>query len=175
MNAKLVEKIIYLLLIFFIGAFVGKIVETIVYFVTKHKFINTGSLFGPWIPIYGVGAVILYFLHPLKDKPILLFLVSSLLCGTLEYFTGLFLDKVIHKPMWDYKDMYLSIGGYVCLLSVVSFGIAGLLLNYLFLPLFNKVFNNVDFKYIKYATCIITILFIVDFILSKMYKNVPLS
>ncbi len=172
---KLMEKICYLLLIFFIGSFVGKVIETIVYFITKHKFINTGSLFGPWIPIYGIGAVILYFLHPLKDKPIWLFLSSALLSGTLEYFTGLFLDKVLHKPMWDYKGMFLNIQGYVCLLGVVSFGIAGLVLNYLFLPKFNKIFESVDFKYIKYVTCFITVIFIADFILSKMYKNLPLS
>lgn len=153
----------------------GKIVETLIYLVTKHKFLNTGSLFGPWIPIYGVGSVILYYLHPFKDKPILLFLSAALLSGVLEYFTGLFLDKVLHKPMWDYKDMFLSIQGYVCFISVVCFGIAGLILNYLFLPFFNKLFNSINFKYTKYVTIAITILFIIDFILSKMYKNLPLQ
>lgn len=173
MKIKLLEKVCYLLLIFFCGSFVGKVVETIVYFVTKHKILNTGTLFGPWIPIYGVGAVILYFLHPLKDKPIFLFLSSSLLSGILEYFTGLFLDKVIHKPMWDYSKMFLNIQGYVCLLGVISFGIGGLALNYLFLPVFNKIFNNVSFKYIKYVTVFILVLFIADLILSKMFKHLP--
>lgn len=169
------EKVCYILLIFFIGSFAGKIIETIVYLVTKHKLINTGTLFGPWIPIYGIGAVILYFLHPLKDKPIWLFLSSALLSGVLEYFTGLFLDKVLHKSMWDYKGMFINIQGYVCLVSVVSFGIAGLVLNYLFLPFFDKIFNSIDFKYTKYVTIVITLLFIADFILSKMYKNLPLQ
>lgn len=172
---KLLEKVCYILLIFFIGAFVGKVVETIVYLTTKHKFINTGSLFGPWIPIYGIGAVILYFLHPLKGKPLCLFLSSALLSGILEYFTGLFLDKVLHKPMWDYSKMFLNIQGYVCLLGVVSFGIGGLILNYGFLPFFDKTFKSIDFKYTKYVTLAITILFIIDFIFSRMYKNLPLK
>lgn len=175
MKIKLMERICYLLLIFFIGSFVGKVIETLVYFVTKHKIINTGTLFGPWIPIYGIGAVILYFLHPLKDKPILLFLAAALLSGILEYSTGLFLDKVLHKPMWDYSGMFLNIQGYVCLLGVVSFGIAGLVLNYLFLPIYDKIFNAIDFKYTKYVTLVITVIFVVDFILSKMYKDLPLS
>lgn len=172
---RILEKLCYILLIFFVGSFVGKVVETIIYLTTKHKLINTGSMFGPWIPIYGIGAVILYFLHPLKNKPLYLFLSAALLSGVLEYFTGLFLDKVLHKPMWDYSGMFLNIQGYVCLLGVVSFGIGGLILNYGFLPFFDRVFNTINFKYTKYLTLSLTLIFIADFIISKMYKNLPLS
>lgn len=175
MSKGKVNYICYVVLIFFLGAFLGKVFETILYLVLKQKLINTGSLFGPWIPIYGIGAIILYYLKPLKKNPILLFIAAMFLSGGLEYITGLVLDKVFHMRLWEYKNMFLNIQGYICFLSVLSFGICGLLFNYLVQPLFDKLYNEIKFSYIKYSTIILTVIFIIDFILSKLYKDLPLT
>ena len=41
-----------------------------------------GGCFGPWIVIYGIGALLIFFLtYRLKKKPWAVFLVSGLSCG----------------------------------------------------------------------------------------------
>ncbi len=165
------KKIIYLILVFFIGAFAGKVYETLFYLIVNHELFNTGTLFGPWIIIYGVGSVLLYFLKSFKKNPIILFLLSILITGTLEYFSGLVLDKVFGLMLWNYNGLFLNIGGYVCFRSVITFAIGGLLLHYLLIPILDKIFIKIKYNYIKYFTYILVVLFIIDFILSKIFKN----
>lgn len=165
------KKITYLIIIFFIGAFVGKVYETLFYLIVNHELFNTGTLFGPWIMIYGVGAVLLYFLKPFKKNPIILFLLSILITGTLEYFSGLIIDKVFGLMLWNYNGLFLNIGGYVCFRSVITFAMGSLLLHYLLIPILDKLFIRVKYNYIKNFTYILSSLFIIDFILSKLFKN----
>ena len=165
------KEIIYLILIFFIGAFIGKVYETLFYLIINHELFNTGTLFGPWIIIYGVGSVLLYFLKPFKKNPILLFLLSIFITGCLEYFSGLFIDKIFGIMLWNYKGLFLDIGGYVCFRSVFTFAIGSLLLHYLLIPVLDKILNKIKYSYIKNFSYILIILFTIDFILSKLFKN----
>lgn len=165
------KKIIYIILIFFLGAFAGKVYETLFYWLIDGTLFNTGTLFGPWIMIYGVGAILLYFLRPFKKNPIILLILSMLITGILEYFSGLFIDKVMGLMLWNYNGLFLNIGGYVCLRSALSFGIGSLVLHYLIIPILDKVFIKIKYNYIKYFTYILIILFVVDFVLSKFYKT----
>ena len=79
MNKKnIIDKILYYFLIFLIGAISGYIYEVIFYYITLGVLNNWGILYGPWLPIYGVGAVFLSMLKPLKKNPILLFISNHL-------------------------------------------------------------------------------------------------
>ena len=57
MRKEVNQKILYLILIFMIGAVVGYIYEVIFYLIQDHQLINRGVLYGPYLPIYGAGAV----------------------------------------------------------------------------------------------------------------------
>ena len=59
------------------------------------------------------------------------------------------------------------INGLVCLRSVLTFAVGSLILNYLLLPLIDKYYNK---KYYKYTYIIISI-FIIDIIVSNLYRN----
>ena len=62
----------YLFLIFFAGCIIGWIYEEIFYWITEGLLRNRGILYGPWLPIYGIGALGIYALKPLKGRPALL-------------------------------------------------------------------------------------------------------
>lgn len=110
---------------FFLYAFLGWCVEVSFAALTTGKFVNRGFLNGPVCPIYGFGAVIvLWFLEPLKQNLLLLFVGSVVLTSLLELVTGFVLEKLFHQRWWDYSEFPFNIGGYICLLFSILWGFA---------------------------------------------------
>ena len=164
------ENIIYLLLlIFVIGGVIGFIYEELFYKIDLGYFVKRGTTFGPWIPIYGFGSLFITILcYRLKDKPFVIFLLSSVITGVLEYGTGWFCDKILHHRYWDYNTEILNFGninGYVCFRSVFLFALAGLFLIYVLVPKVNKLLNKYN---LKIVSIILSSLFIIDIILYKI-------
>ena len=128
------------LLIVITGMF-GFLYEFIFYYFNggMTTFYWRGGNFLPWINIYATGSVLIYLLtYKDRKKPLKVFLVSVITTGILEYFSGLGMDKIAGKRCWDYSQEILgalNINGYVCLRSVLVFGVFSLLLIYIVLPL----------------------------------------
>lgn len=116
--------IYHLAAFFFIYSLLGWCAEVVYAAVKNGRFINRGFLNGPICPIYGVGVVaVIYCLEGVKDNIILLYLASVLLVTVIEGLTGLVLDKIFHHKWWDYSSRPLNIGGYVCLLFSMIWGL----------------------------------------------------
>ena len=143
----LLDKLLYYFVIFILGAITGYIYEVIFYYITLGVLNNWGILYGPWLPIYGVGAVFLSMLKPLKKNPILLFILSIIITGLLEYIVGYISVNIFNQRLWDYTGLFLNINGLVCLRSVLTFAVGSLILNYLLLPLIDKYYNKKYYKY----------------------------
>ena len=130
-----VYEISVLVLYLAIYSFLGWIVEVAFVFVTTQKLENRGFLTGPFLPIYGVGAVLLVLLVlPYVKNPFLVFLASFIITTALEFVTHLALDKIFHIRLWDYSDKPFNIRGRVCLQNSLLFGVLGLLLIYVLHP-----------------------------------------
>ena len=97
-----------------------------------------GGNFLPWINIYAMGAILIYVLTYKKRKnPLFVFIVSMVSTGILEYIGGFFMEHIMKIKCWDYNTEILSFGsinGYVCIRSVLVFGISALLLMYIIVP-----------------------------------------
>ena len=131
-----VYEISVLVLYLAIYSFLGWIVEVLYVFATTQKLENRGFLTGPFLPIYGVGAVLLVLLVlPYVKNPFLVFLASFVITTVLEFVTHLALDKIFHIRLWDYSDKPVNIHGRVCLQNSLMFGVLGLLLIYVLHPL----------------------------------------
>lgn len=132
---------IFCLIIALAGIF-GFLYEFIFYYFNSgmKQFYWRGGNFLPWINIYATGSIMIYFLTYKKRKNALkVFLISSVFCGILEYFSGLGM-YIIGDGLrcWDYNSEILNfgnIGGFVCLRSVLFFGLSSLLLIYIIVPL----------------------------------------
>lgn len=128
-------------LIVVISGVFGFLYEFIFYFFNggMEGFYWRGGNFLPWINIYATGALMIYLLtYKLKSKPWLVFLISFVSCGVLEYFSGLGM-YIIGDGLrcWDYNSEILNfgnIGGFVCLRSALFFGLSSLLLIYGIIP-----------------------------------------
>lgn len=171
-NFDLITKLCIYLVTFLIGSVVGYIYEIIFYLVMDNELINRGFLYGPYLPVYGVGAVfMLWLLKRFKKRPWLVFLLAMIITGIVEYITGVLMFEIYHKTWWDYTGLFLNINGYVCLRSVFTFGIGGLLLIYLVDPLVSKL--SVTLNRHKYLLCSFggIFLIIIDFVFTLIFRN----
>ena len=163
------------MLTFVFAGIVGFLYEEVCVYINDGEFFKRGTTYGPWIPIYGFGALIIFFAtFKLRKKPLLVFLVSSLLCGTLELVSGYVLDKFFGLRLWDYSLVILNWGnlnGYICVRSVITWGLMGLFFICVMLPLFEK-FQNKRPKAFNVVSFVSFGLFVLDIVLS-LTLNTP--
>lgn len=133
-------SIYFILLYFFVYGFLGWCTEVGFAAFKTHHFVNRGFLNGPICPIYGVGVTaVITVLTPYKSDIIVLYILSVVLVTVLEGVTGWAMDKIFHNKWWDYSDMPLNIGGYVCLLFSIVWGFACLFIIYFIQPLVHNL------------------------------------
>ena len=134
-----------------------------------------GGNFLPWINIYAMGAILIYVLTYKKRKnPLFIFIISMISTGILEYIGGYFMEHIMQVRCWDYSNEILNFGninGYVCLRSVLVFGLSALLLMYLIVPLcfyLAKKMPKKAFLILSYTICAI---FLFDELYNLIFAN----
>jgi len=160
-------------ILFFIYSFFGWSIETIGEYIKSKKFVNRGFLLGPICPVYGFGAIfITLFLSQYKYDWFVVFGLSAILCGSLEYFTSYIMEKLFKSRWWDYSNFKYNINGRVCLEVIALFAIAGILIIDFLNPLFEKfIISNISDRAKDIITSITCSLFFVDVILSFNIMN----
>lgn len=120
---NLITEIIF---IFVTYSFIGWILESLYKSILQKRIVNSGFLIGPFCPIYGYGALIMYYaLESLKNNIIILFMVSFIILSIWEYIVGVLLELVFKAKYWDYSDKFCNINGRVCLLNSCFWGVLG--------------------------------------------------
>lgn len=114
---------------FFAFSFAGWIWEVLVGLVQHGHFVNRGFLYGPVLPIYGVGSIAaIVVLGPVGSAltgPIgvlVQFVTGAVFAGILEYATSWAMEQLFHARWWDYSHNRFNLNGRVCLAGMVIFG-----------------------------------------------------
>lgn len=93
------------------------------------KWVNRGFINGPFLPIYGFGAIIMLFATlPVRSNILLIFLFGMLAATALEYFTGWAIEKLFKARYWDYTYQPFNLNGYICLGCSLTWGLCAILL-----------------------------------------------
>ena len=101
----------------------GWLVESIYMSFCNHKITNRGFAKGPFCPIYGFGALTVFFiLRPYSDNSILLFFLGSFLATTLEFLTALVMKRIFGEIWWEYHEKPFNYRGIICLESSIAWG-----------------------------------------------------
>lgn len=130
----------FVMLSFFIYGFLGWCTEVVFAAVKEQHFVNRGFLNGPICPIYGLGVTsVVFFLSGFRENLVLLYIASVILVTVLEGITGYLMEKIFHARWWDYSNMPLNIGGYVCVLFSLVWGAACVLIVDFIHPLIMKL------------------------------------
>lgn len=148
--------------------------EVICKSIEAKKFINRGFLIGPYCPIYGWGAIaITILLHRYTDDWIVLFFMSIIACGILEYTTSYVMEKLFHARWWDYSRRKYNINGRICLETLIPFGILGLLIMYVTNPFILKYLTKLPQNNLNIIAGVLFAIFVIDSIISlKVVSNV---
>ena len=145
--------------------FIGWLWESIPASFRKKHFVNRGFLNGPWIPIYGVGAIMVYLVLGDENLKIIpLFLSSAILDVTLEYLTSWGMEKLFHARWWDYSEKPFNLNGRICLLGFVVFGIFSVVVVDYLQPLFMSWVEKLSLLTTNILFYTLATLFITDLI-----------
>ena len=157
-----------LFLLFFIYSFLGYIVESISVSLMEKKVVwNRGFLVGPYIPIFGTGAMTMILtLQKYKDDIVALFIMRMVVCLTIEYLCSLVAEKIFKLRWWNYSDKLFNINGRICLQNGILFGIGGVLIVKYVNTWIENLILLLPNSLMVTLSIILTIIFVSDTILS---------
>lgn len=172
-NKKQIGITIFLL--YMIGCVGGWIYEIIFYQIDTGHFVKRGQGLGPWLPIYGFGALaMMVLIYKWKHSPVTVFFGSALIAGFIEYMTGWVLFHFGNGlRLWDYNTEiwnWGNIGGYVCFRSVLVFGLAGLLLAYVIIPRLFQMTAKMKLSSLIAITLPLAVVYTADFLVGYIAK-----
>ena len=153
--------------LFMIYAILGWCMEVTCKLIQYKRFINRGFLIGPYCPIYGYGAILITFLlKKYINDPIALFFMAIIICGTLEYLTSYFMEKIFKARWWDYSQKKFNINGRICLNTIIPFGLLGLFIMYVSNPFFISKIEMLPQMWLNILFWALLAIYIVDNIVS---------
>ncbi len=161
-------QICYYFLQFFIYSFLGWLVETInCSILAKKKVLNRGFLIGPYLPIYGIAAILMtFFLTEYKHDPFVLFCMAAVYASLLEYFTSYWMEKVFHARWWNYTHEKFNLNGRICLKNSLLFGFLGFIVLYVTNPIIFSLLDKIPQPILIILAWICFSLFLLDVIIT---------
>lgn len=136
-----------------------------------HKFINRGYLRGPWIPIYGAGAVLNYWLIGWIGNVPAIFVVAMFTSGVVEYITSYAMERMFHKRWWDYTRYRYNLNGRICLYGCIIFGIGNVILLCFVHPVIMQFTAAIPELVLTRVVLFLYILFVVDVVYTTVHME----
>ena len=175
MRRKDVFKFVLIIFwVFIIGSMIGYGVETIVAIIQNGHFASRqGLLYGPLIPVYGIGLVVYYLvISKIKNKGNLkIFIITMVLGGIVEYLFSFFQEKFFGTVSWDYSNLWFNLNGRTSLLHCLYWGTGGVLFVKYVYPFIEKLINKIDILALKQITVILLVLLAFDVGISCIAAN----
>lgn len=160
-----------LIVIFFIGAFLGDIIETVFCFLTMGEIMSRSSVvYGPFSIVWGLGCAFLTaLLYLCKEKDNwYIFWLGTLLGGAYEYICSVFTELVFGTIFWDYSGFAFNLGGRINLLYCFFWGIAAVIWLKLIYPRLSALIEKIPMKTGKVVTNLFIVFMVFDMVLSSL-------
>lgn len=185
---KIMQEIMVIFWIFIIGSVVGYIYEMIVVLFKKGYFESRqGLIYGPFTPVYGVGAII-YYLVLSKFNPknkvdentkdicikyngkliyyIKIFCITAVLGGITEYIFSFMQEKLFGTISWDYSYLKFNLNGRTSLMHCTYWGIAGIMYVTLVEPVLVRIREKIEKTNLKLVTLTLSLFMVFDITIS---------
>lgn len=159
--------IIQWLFFFYFYCFFGWIFESTFVSVKNRKFVNRGFMRGPFLPIYGSGAIMMLVVSmPFQENIFLTYVAGCIGATVLELVTGVLMEALFKVRYWDYSDQKINFKGYICLSSTIAWGFLTILMTEFLHKGVETIVFAIPGIVISLLTVVLTIYIIVDFTLS---------
>lgn len=155
------------LFFFYMYCFLGWCFESAYVSIRTRKFVNRGFMRGPFLPIYGSGAIMMYVVSmPFQDNIVLTYFAGCVGATALEYVTGFLMDRLFHIRYWDYSNQKFNFQGHICLSSTLTWGFFTILMTRVIHKPIEQFVMRIPKNVLSYATFFLTIYIVADFALS---------
>lgn len=153
-----------LLCYFIVFSVIGLFIETIYCYITTGVLESRkGLIWGPFCPVYGVGAsLLILLLNRFKNSKIKLLIYGGIVGDVIEYLMSYGLEAIYSTRFWDYSYTNFHLNGRICLIYTVFWAILSILLISFVKPLIDKCMMKINFKYTNIIEILITIFLIID-------------
>lgn len=152
---------------FFLYCFFGWIFESLYVSGKSDRWVNRGFLNGPFLPLYGSGAIMLLLLSNGYKSNMLFIYISGFVGGTaLEYITGTVMEALFKVRYWDYSNRRFNFRGRICLTASVTWGILAILMVHVIQPSVEKIILSFPATMLTVCVLLITVWVSGDFALS---------
>lgn len=157
--------------LFFIGAFLGDIIETIFCRATAGVWMSRSSVvYGPFSIVWGLGCVLLTaLLYKYKDRSDrYIFLAGTVLGGAYEYSCSVFTELVFGTVFWDYSHIPFNLGGRINLLFCFFWGIAAVVWLKGLYPRLSAWIERIPIRWGKAGTWVLIVFMVCNIIISAL-------
>lgn len=155
------------LLFFFIYCFIGWIWECSYVSIRTKKLTNRGFMRGPFLPIYGSGAIVMLIVGlPLKGQPVLMFFAGLICASILEFCTGEAMERLFKVKYWDYSGCFLNVRGHICFKASMAWGVFTILMNYFVHKPIEKMVLGIPANILQIFVTALLIYFVADYSLA---------
>lgn len=155
------------LFFFYFYCFFGWVFESSYVSLKSHKFVNRGFMRGPFLPLYGSGAIMMLVVSmPFQDNVVLTYLAGCVGATVLEFVTGTTMEALFKVRYWDYSDKKFNYKGQICLSSTIAWGFLTILMTEIVHKGVEKVMYALPYQLVSIAAALITVGVTVDFSLS---------
>lgn len=165
------EKYIFLFLFY---GLMGWLFEVSWVFFFFGSFQNCGFLNSTFIPIYGIGAILITLLIKDRYSIIRIFIIGFVIATGIEFITSVLFDKLFNVLLWDYSCFFINVNGRISLITSFLFGVGAIIIVKFINPILDKIIRR--FKYNNKFDIILSIFLLIIFIdflwnLSKLIIN----
>lgn len=160
-------SIIQWLFFFYFYCFFGWVFESTYVSLKSRKFVNRGFMRGPFLPIYGSGAIMMLVVSmPFQENIFLTYIAGCIGATALELVTGIAMEALFKVRYWDYSNQKFNYKGHICLSSTVAWGFLTILMTEFVHKGVEKIVFAIPAMAVNLVTVVVTVYIIIDFTLS---------
>ena len=149
---------------FYLYSFLGWYFESAYVSVKSKHLVNRGFMSGPFLPIYGSGAVMMLIVsRPFQDSILLTYLAGCVGATLLEYLVGTATEALFQVRYWDYTGKFMNFRGQICLTSTIAWGFFTILMTEVIHRPIQQWTEGAPYGVIFTLTCMLTIYVFTDF------------
>lgn len=155
------------LFFFYLYCFLGWCFESTYVSIRTKKLVNRGFMRGPFLPLYGSGAIMMFVVSmPFRENVVLTYFAGVVGATILEYVTGVTMEALFKVRYWDYSNKRFNFQGHICLGSSIAWGFLTILMTRVIHKPIEKMVFSIPGNVLNYVTIFLTIYIVADFTLA---------
>ncbi|MBO5291955.1 MAG: hypothetical protein J6B10_02105 [Lachnospiraceae bacterium] len=133
----------------------------------QRQLVNRGFMRGPFLPLYGSGAIMMLVVSmPFRGNLLLTYISGCIGATALEYVTGVTMEALFKVRYWDYSNQKLNYKGHICLSSTIAWGFLTIFMTDVVHKPIEQFVLAIPMSVLSPVVFVLTVVIVVDFTLS---------